>query len=233
MANYNFEHIMNKVFLEEGGYVNNPKDPGGATKYGITIAVLSAYRGKKCTPTDVKNLTPAEAMLIYKKNYWSVIKGDDLPSGIDYVVMDFAVNSGTNRAARYLQALVGAGVDGVIGNETIGKVKKFAPDSLIDKYMDQRLAFLRGLSTWSTFGKGWSARVSRVRAYAHELVRAPAPTDNHVEMENVDHTDTCNKVETKLVKDPGRASVKELYDTVVEEIAQTAVESIAEDAKKE
>lgn len=95
--NANFQAAMTLVLREEGGYSNNPADPGRATNFGITLATLSAFRGHQVTDADVKALTLGEAMTIYRANYWNAIKGDQLPSGIDLAVLDYAVNSGPRK----------------------------------------------------------------------------------------------------------------------------------------
>ena len=93
--------------------------------------------------------------------------GDELPSGLNYAVFDFGVNSGPSRAAKYLQALVGVSQDGKIGPQTIGAVWSKDPSDLINRLCDNRLGFMkriRGGKLWKTFGRGWSRRVSEVRS---------------------------------------------------------------------
>lgn len=164
MAAKNFDAVMDIVLAEEGGYVDHAADPGGATKYGITIKTLTAHRAPHpVTKVDVNALTVAEAKAIYRKSYWNAIRGDDLPSGVDLAVMDYAVNSGPARAAKELQGLVGVAQDGVIGDQTIAACRTLSAKALVWKLCDARLGFLRRLKTWGTFGKGWSRRVQRVR----------------------------------------------------------------------
>lgn len=115
----NFKKVIPYIFSEEGGYVDNSHDPGGATNMGITIATLSAWRGHPISTSDVMDLTKAEATKIYQQQFWNKIDGDDLPSGIDYAVFDFAVNSGPGRAAKMLQGIVNLPEDGVIGVKTL------------------------------------------------------------------------------------------------------------------
>lgn len=176
----NFSKVMPWVFQEEGGYVDHPKDPGGATNLGITHRTLGAWRGKPVTKQDVKNLKRPEAEKIYRSEYWNPIRGDDLPSGLDYAVLDYGINSGPSRAVRDLQRVLGVTQDGIIGAQTLAAIKTKNISSLINAYMDRRLTFLKGLKGWSTFGKGWSARVSRVRAKSLSLVLGnhPAATEH-------------------------------------------------------
>jgi len=162
--------VMPQLIAHEGGYVDHPKDPGGATKYGITLNALSAWRNRKVTKTEVKALEQDEAEDIYRTNYWRVVHADELPAGVDYVVFDCAVNSGPDRAGRILQAVVGAKVDGVIGPATMAAVARTTAAVIVAKYTDKRMAFLKALPTWGTFGKGWTNRVKAVEQMAMTLV---------------------------------------------------------------
>lgn len=169
MAKENFELVMAEIFAHEGGYVDHKLDPGGATNLGITFAVLQKWRGKPITKADVKALTKKEATEIYRKNYWNPTKCDDLPAGLDLVMMDGSVNSGIGRGPKWVQSAVGVTVDGKVGSNTIKAISAASPKDAINKACDARLAFLRGLKTWGTFGKGWSRRVEEVRKRAIEM----------------------------------------------------------------
>lgn len=159
------------IFKTEGGYVDHPKDPGGATNMGITRKTLAAWRGispyTALPKSEVRNLTKTEAASIYKKNYWDLAQCSSLPRGLDYAVMDYGVNSGVGRAVKDLQRTVKefykGTVDGVIGAMTITAVKDFCEaygvDVLIKAYCDRRFAFVSGLKTFATFGKGWTTRI--------------------------------------------------------------------------
>ncbi|MFD1197091.1 glycoside hydrolase family 108 protein [Brucella gallinifaecis] len=170
----NFKKVMPYLFNEEGGFVDNPHDPGGATNMGITINTLSAWNNAQASPQDVKNLTQAEATKIYQQQFWNKIDGDDLPSGVDYAVFDFAVNSGPGRAAKTLQAIIDQPQDGVIGARTVAAVSAHSPEEIINALCDARAEWLKGLSTAATFGKGWLARVERVRTRALALAAKPS-----------------------------------------------------------
>jgi lysozyme family protein len=156
----NYPQALKQVLKYEGGYVDHPKDPGGPTNKGITQAVYDAWQKKNGLPTQsVRNISDAAVAAIYKQQYWDAISGDDLPSGVDFAVFDFAVNSGVSRAAKYLQAVVGVTQDGQIGPQTIQATKTYVAMAVTNK----RLAFMQSLSIWSTFGKGWSARIADVK----------------------------------------------------------------------
>jgi lysozyme family protein len=165
-----FDTSLAAVLLHEGGYVNDPQDPGGATNRGITQAVYNDWRfDRRLEMQDVKLLTPAETSAIYKLLYWNPICGDNLPAGVDYCTFDFAVNSGVNRASRYLQRAADVLDDGQIGPVTVAAVGKVPANTLIEEVCDERLAFLQRLPTFAHFGKGWTARVNDVRAKAKAM----------------------------------------------------------------
>lgn len=163
--------VMPQLMLHEGGFVDDPDDPGGATKYGITHKTLAAWRERPVTKADVKALEQDEAEAIYRARYWSVIRGDELPAGTDYVVFDAAVNSGPDRAIRILQSVIKAKVDGKLGPETMRLAQAMAPAVLVSEYSAARLSFLMNLKTWPKFGKGWTRRVNEVRALAMQLAQ--------------------------------------------------------------
>lgn len=165
-----FDPCVTFTLKQEGGWVNNPKDPGGATNHGITIGVLSAWRGWDATPDDVRALTENEARAIYRHRYWMPIRGDDLPQALALVTFDAAVNSGVSRAANWLQQAVGADTDGSIGPQTIALCAKVDVPTAVAACCDARLAFLKSLKTWPVFGKGWGNRVAAVRAAALHMV---------------------------------------------------------------
>jgi len=165
-----FERALAAVLVHEGGYVNHPKDPGGATNKGVTQAVYDDWRVRQgLSKRSVREIEADEVSAIYRRDYWDRVRADQLPPGIDYAVFDFAVNSGVSRASRFLQAVVGVPQDGVIGPATLAAVKAASGRSVIESLMDKRLAFLKGLPTWGTFGKGWSSRVAGVRELALEM----------------------------------------------------------------
>ena len=142
----NFQRAIRAVLKSEGGYVDDPRDRGGATNMGITFATLRDWRGKPITKADVQNLTEAEAVRIYKAKYWDRINGDNLPYGVDFAVLDFAVNSGVSRAAIYLQEIVGVAPDGKIGPITLEAVAQWDSVKLIEKLCAKRMDFLKRLA---------------------------------------------------------------------------------------
>ena len=167
----NFTEALEHVLKHEGGFVDHPKDSGGMTNLGVIRAVFEEWVGRESTEKEMRALTPADVSTLYKRNYWDRVKGDELPDGLNYCVFDAAVNSGTGRAAKWLQEAVGAVADGAIGPNTLAKVAEHSPDALVNAYCDIRMNFLKGLKTFDTFGKGWARRVDGVRQAALDASR--------------------------------------------------------------
>lgn len=170
--NSNFNACLAKLLTHEGGYTADVRDPGnrlpdgraGSTNLGVTQAVWEAFVGQPVSQADMKALTPADVGRLYKARYWDAVMGDELPSGVDYSVFDAAVNSGPKQAAKWLQRAVSAADDGAIGPKTLAKVLSYPADDVIERFNQQRLAFLQGLPTYATYGKGWSRRVAEVES---------------------------------------------------------------------
>jgi lysozyme family protein len=144
-----FPAYMPQLFKHEGGYVDHPRDPGGATNLGITLATLREWRGRPVTKQDVMDLTRNEAEAIYKDRYWNRIGGDGLFAGPDAMLFDVAVNSGVGRARQWMPLIQGK--NAVDGAKAIGA---------------RRRAFFRSLRTFDVFGKGWMRRVNEVEAWS-------------------------------------------------------------------
>lgn len=147
----NFEQAITILLKHEGGFVDHPSDPGGATNYGITqrVARQNGYMG------DMRSLPLSIAQDIYRKQYWDAIKADQLPTALRFHVFDAAVNSGNGQAIKWLQRCAGVTDDGVIGPITIKASAAVSPA----QYSAMRLRFMTGLSNWSSFGKGWARRI--------------------------------------------------------------------------
>jgi lysozyme family protein len=159
----NFAEALQHVLKHEGGFVNHPADPGGMTNLGVTKRVWEEWVGYEVDEKAMRALTPELVGPMYKAKYCDKVKGDDLPSGVDYIVFDAAVNSGPGRAAKWVQSCVGVEPDGGIGPKTLAAVAAFEGD-LVDDYSKRRLSFLMDLPHWGTFGKGWSRRVAEVQS---------------------------------------------------------------------
>ena len=166
-----FSEALEIILHHEGGYVNHPKDPGGETNLGVTKRVYEDFGGEK----EMKDLTKADVEPIYKKNYWDRVKGDDLPEGLDLCIFDFAVNAGPGRAAKFIQRLVNTTVDGGIGPNTLkcinDHVAEYGVNTTIDQYQSERHNYYQSLSTFETFGRGWTRRVDEVTEQAKEWIQ--------------------------------------------------------------
>ena len=165
----NFEIALKALLKHEGGYVNHKDDPGGMTNLGVTKRVWEEWVGHAVDEQTMRGLTPDAVAPLYKKRYWDAVHGDDLPSGVDLVVFDCAVNSGVGRASKLLQRAAGVTDDGKIGPGTLQAVMAADPKELVAAFCDQRQAFLEALPTFATFGKGWSRRVAEVREQGENL----------------------------------------------------------------
>jgi lysozyme family protein len=166
----NFNHSLQLLLKHEGGYVNHPSDPGGMTNLGVTAKVWQEWVGHPVDEKQMRALTAEDVAPLYKRKYWDACRADELVSGLDYAVFDFAVNSGVGRAAKTLQTCVGATPDGGIGPATLAAVKSHNGAQLIENVCDKRLDFLQSLSTFTTFGKGWERRVNEVKAEALRML---------------------------------------------------------------
>ena len=183
MAAGNAQEAMLRTIREEGGYVDHPKDPGGATKYGVTIYTaringLDKDGDGDIDKRDVQLLTIEDAVAVYRRGYWNKLQADFLPSGVDIAAYDYGINSGTSRPAKAMQAIVGGlEVDGVIGPISLAAIHEWCDkrsgDEMVNRLCDQRLAFMQRARhpvtkalLWPTFGDGWSKRVARIRKEA-------------------------------------------------------------------
>lgn len=167
-----FADALERVLVHEGGFVHHKLDPGGATNRGVIQRVYDGYRERKGQPKrSVKEITDFEVKEIYDRQYWQAIKGDKLPLGVSYVVFDGAVNSGPGQSIKWLQRALGITADGAIGEVTLAAVKNH-PDhlKLISDICDRRMAFLRALKTFNTFGTGWTRRVNGVERDARAML---------------------------------------------------------------
>tara|TARA_Y100001935_G_C17010532_1_gene362707 strand:+ start:47 stop:547 length:501 start_codon:yes stop_codon:yes gene_type:complete len=150
----NFDKCLEMLLHHEGGYVWHEEDPGGETNLGVTKKVYQDWGGTK----DMIDLTVEDVAPIYKKNYWDRCKCDELSSGLDWAVFDWAVNSGTRRVSKALQKACGAERDGVIGNKTLALANGQNVKYMIEEISVIRQSFYESLRTFKTFGRGWTRR---------------------------------------------------------------------------
>jgi lysozyme family protein len=166
----NFENALEIILEHEGGYVNHPKDPGGETNLGVTKRVYEDFGGEK----EMKELTQEDVEPIYQENYWDKCKCDDLPAGLDLCVFDFGVNAGPGRAAKYLQTMIGTVADGGIGPNTLKTLSSYVDThgvvKTVEQYQANRQEYYEGLSTFDTFGRGWTRRVEETTEKALDWI---------------------------------------------------------------
>ncbi len=166
----NFDKCLEMLLSHEGGFVNHPEDPGGITNLGVTKKVYDEWTGRESTEQEMRDLTPDDVAPIYKKNYWDRVKGDSLPSGLDWACFDWCVNSGSGRPAKAVQRAVGATQDGAIGPQTLGLIMEKDPEEIINYVYGVRQDFYKGLKTFETFGRGWTRRNKETLHQALEMI---------------------------------------------------------------
>jgi lysozyme family protein len=148
----NFDTAFEALIGHEGGFVDHPNDPGGATKYGIS---------KRSYPNeDIPNLTLARAKEIYRRDFWNAVKGDQLPYPVAFEVFDAAVNHGVGTAVRLLQKACGVSADGILGPVSLATAQAMDPLKFKCRFNGARLQFYTDLPNWQSFGKGWARRVA-------------------------------------------------------------------------
>jgi len=168
----NFDYCLKTILKHEGGFVDHPEDPGGATNKGITKKTYDNYMRKEMTVDELKSIPDDHVNGIYSKMYWSPVKGNDLPHGVDLSAFDWAVNSGPRRACKEIQKIIGVQADGVIGPITLESIKHYSPISLLKELSEERESFYRGLPTFETFGRGWLRRNEETYQLAMKILNS-------------------------------------------------------------
>lgn len=155
---HNFETALEMLLEHEGGYVNHPKDPGGETNLGVTKRTWAKWLDRDINEGEMKELTPEDVADLYKKEYWDRLKCDNLPTGLDFFCFDWGVNSGTGRSAKALQRIISVAQDGAIGPKTLRALEDHNAKEVVDLMYSRRQEFYENLTTFETFGKGWTRR---------------------------------------------------------------------------
>jgi len=168
--NGNWQKSFELMLKSEGGYVNNPADPGGMTNLGVTKATWENWVGRESDEAEMRGLTPEKVEPMYKKKFWDAVRGDELPVGLDYILLDFAVNAGVGRSIKTLQSAVGVTPDGGFGPLTMAAVQAIEPQNLIERFSQAKEDFYRSLNTFNVFGKGWLNRVADVKLKANSMI---------------------------------------------------------------
>jgi lysozyme family protein len=165
----NFQECLDLVLKSEGGWVNNPADPGGETNLGVTKRVWEEYVGHAVK--TMKNLTKDDVAPMYELKYWRPCYCEVLPRGLDFVVFSMGVNAGPGRSVKLLQQSIGCVPDGVIGPRTRELISASNSANLIAKFSETRREYYRSLKTFLIFGKGWLARVDREEQEALDMTK--------------------------------------------------------------
>lgn len=170
----NWEKSFALMIKHEGGYVWDKDDAGGETNLGVTKAAWSQYLGRAIEDGEMKALTVEVVKPFYKKCYWDKVQGDKLPTGIDYLAFDFAVNAGVGQSAKFLQRCVGATEDGAIGPITLAKIAEADADDLVEKFTKVKTDFYNDIvarkPSQAKFLKGWLNRVASTHSTATTMI---------------------------------------------------------------
>ena len=169
--NQNFDKCMEMLLVHEGGYVNHPSDPGGMTNLGVTKKTWNHFYGDDISEERMRNITVDDVKPLYRTNRWDRCRCGDLPSGVDWAVFDWAVNSGPGRATKALQRAVGAFEDGVVGPQTLMAVTASQSHEIINRIAVHRDSYYCDLKHFDTFGRGWIRRNDETREQAIDMGR--------------------------------------------------------------
>ena len=159
-----FDVAFERLIGHEGGYVNHPDDPGGETNWGVTLRTAreAGYMG------NMRDLTREQAREIYRTAYWQRARCDEFDGAIAFQVFDAAVNHGIGNSIRFLQRAARVADDGVMGPVTMTAVQAMTVTDVLARFNAARLNFYTKLSTWPSFGKGWTRRVAGNLNYGAE-----------------------------------------------------------------
>ena len=164
MTATNFPESLAFTLAAEGGFADNPADPGGATMKGVTLATFQKFV-PGASVADLRAIPDFAVSFIYWSGYWHVTHCDNLPSGVDLSVFDFAVNAGPGRSIEMLQQAVGAEADGDLGPLSMAAIHEHAPLDIVNELAKLQTTYYQELPTFPTFGRGWISRtVARSQA---------------------------------------------------------------------
>ena len=167
----NFSECLDIVLKSEGGFVNNPADPGGMTNLGVTKKTWEDYTGHEADEKVMRSLTPEKVAPLYEQRYWRPTYCEVLPRGLSLLIFSMGINAGPGRGVKLLQSCLGGVADGVIGPRTMELIKSLNVTDLIQKYSNARRDYYKSLKTFNVFGKGWLARVDREEKEALEMAK--------------------------------------------------------------
>lgn len=152
-----FNNLIERILGHEGGYVNDSRDPGGETKWGIS---------KRAYPNlDIASLTREQAIEIYRRDFWSKVHADQLEDGVAFQLLDSAINSGITTSIRFLQRAIGVADDGVFGAVSLGALQGKTETDVVMLFIGERLDYMTRLKNWPDHGKGWARRIAQNLRY--------------------------------------------------------------------
>ena len=174
----NWKLAFEQMLKSEGGFTDDEKDKGnklpdgrkGSTMLGVTQYNWEQHVGHQVTHDDMRQLTAADVEPLYKQKYWDIVRADELPSGIDYLVFDMGVNAGPSRSIKIMQSALGVTADGGLGPMTMAAVQAADPVELIEKFSAAKEAFYRSLDDFPVYGNGWLNRVAQVKVKASAML---------------------------------------------------------------
>lgn len=175
MAAKGFNDAVEVILKNEGGFVNNIFDKGGATNWGITKAVYEAYKGRSVSVDEIKNMPRTDAVAIYKKNYWDKVGGDNIKYyATALTLFDQAVNRGVGAVVKQAQSVLGLTQDGGMGPQTLAALNAIPDTSFIPKFLaaaeNSYKAIVANNPSQSVFIKGWLNRVEELRKQANKYL---------------------------------------------------------------
>jgi lysozyme family protein len=168
MAN-DYKECLDLVLRSEGGWVNNPNDPGGETNLGVTKAVWEEYVGHPVT--TMKNLTKDDVAPLYEQKYWRACYGEVLPRGLDFLCFSFGINAGSGRSVKLLQQSLGLVSDGIIGPKVMQKLRESNIADVIKSFSESRREYYKSLKNFPIFGKGWISRTDKEEQQALDMIK--------------------------------------------------------------
>ena len=168
MSANNYQNCLDLVLKSEGGWVNNPADPGGETNLGVTKRVWEEYVGHPVQ--TLKNLTKADVAPLYEQKYWRPTYGEVLPRGLDFLCFSMGVNAGPGRSVKLLQSSIGCIPNGSIGPNTMAKIRESNVATLINQFSESRRGYYRSLNK-PQFEHGWLNRVDSEESEALNMIK--------------------------------------------------------------
>lgn len=170
MSTSSFPTFIDRLLSHEGGYSRDPSDPGNWTGGRVGAGQLKGTKfgiaANSYPHLDIANLTRAQAVEIYRRDFWLRAKCDQLPPAVAFQLLDGAVNSGPGQAVRWLQRAVGVADDGLIGPITIAAIRQADHNDMVLRFNAQRIDFMTRLRNWPNHGAGWMRRIAANLEYA-------------------------------------------------------------------